>query len=195
MIPRFLPQSILCSRARGEATTIPGERRVVAIEPITAGSLIAVFGGVRVSGAELLARSAETSLGRVTLQIDEDAFLVSTRESAADWINHSCDPNAGLRGRVELVAMRRIDRNEEITFDYATSDGSPYDEFECRCGAPACRRRVCANDWKRPELWTRYRDHFSPYLARRIEALRRTVGFEQSGSSAHPRTSPKQRAI
>ena len=175
MSAKFLPVSVLCSRARGEATVTPGERRVVAIEPIPPGSLLAVFGGVVMDGAELMAASDHASLGRITLQIDEDAFLVSTHESPADWINHSCEPNAGLRGQVSLVALRRITTGEEITFDYATSDGSSYDEFDCGCGSPQCRSRVCGDDWQRPELWTRYRGHFSPYLARRIEAMQRSV--------------------
>ena len=51
-------------------------------------------------------------------------------------------------------------------------DGSVYDEFDCYCGAHNCRGRVTGNDWKNPELWERYHGYFSPYLARRIEALK-----------------------
>lgn len=60
---------------------------------------------------------------------------------------------------------------EEVCFDYAMSDGSPYDEFDCTCGAADCRRRVTGNDWCRPELQQRYAGYFSPYLQRRIEQL------------------------
>jgi S-adenosylmethionine decarboxylase len=51
------------------------------------------------------------------------------------------------------------------------TDGSPYDEFDCTCGAPGCRRRVTGSDWQRPELQARYAGHFSPYLERRIARL------------------------
>ncbi len=60
-----------------------------------------------------------------------------------------------------------------MTIDYAMCDGSPYDEFDCECGSPLCRGRVTGEDWRNPELWQRYAGHFSPYLARRIDALRR----------------------
>ncbi len=183
MNAKFLPLSILCSRARGEDDTVTGQRRVVSTHPIPTGHRIAEFGGVVLDGAALHAASTSTALGRITLQIDEDAFLVSTVESPADWINHSCDPNAGLRGQVALVALRPIREGEEITFDYATSDGSPYDEFDCACGGEQCRTRVRGDDWRRPELWARYHGHFSPYLERRIDALQRDLAYGQPRSS------------
>ena len=36
-----------------------------------------------------------------------------------------------MRGNVMVVAMRDIAVGEELTYDYAMSDGSDYDEFEC----------------------------------------------------------------
>lgn len=35
------------------------------------------------------------------------------------YINHSCNPNTGIRGRVTFVALRDIAKDEEITFDYS----------------------------------------------------------------------------
>lgn len=61
---------------------------------------------------------------------------------------------------------------EEICLDYAMCDGSAYDEFECGCGSPNCRGYVSGDDWKRPELWERYKGYFSPYLQRRIDRLK-----------------------
>ena len=51
------------------------------------------------------------------------------------------------------------------------SDGTPYDQFQCGCGAATCRGKITGEDWRRPELWKRYRGHFTPYLQRRIDAL------------------------
>jgi hypothetical protein len=67
--------------------------------------------------------------------------------------------------------MRDIGVGEEITFDYAMSDSADYDEFDCSCGTPLCRRRVTGDDWMRPDLQHRYAGWFSSYLARRIAAL------------------------
>jgi hypothetical protein len=106
---------------------------------------------------------------RYSLQVEENQYLVSLSDcEPPDYVNHSCDPNAGLSGQITLVAMRDIQPGEEITYDYAMSDGSPYDEFNCSCGSPHCRGHVSGEDWRRTDLWLRYAGYFSPYLQRRI---------------------------
>ena len=144
---------------------------VRAVRPIAAGEVIAVWGGAIV-GAEELA-SLPPEYREHTLQVEEGLFLASLiPDDPADYVNHSCNPNAGLSGQIVLVAMRDIASGEEISFDYAMTDGEPYDEFTCACGAPFCRGKVTGNDWRLPELWQRYQGYFSPYLKRRIDRLR-----------------------
>ena len=70
------------------------------------------------------------------------------------------------------MALREIKAGEELMFDYAMTDGGPYDEFECYCGSSNCRKKITGADWKLPELWDIYEGYFSPYLARRIKILR-----------------------
>lgn len=108
------------------------------------------------------------------IQVDEELYLLTAeKKEPNDCFNHSCEPNLGFTGQIGLMAMRDIEAGEQLTFDYAMSDGGPYDEFDCQCGMPACRHRVTGNDWKRPELWVKYEGFFSSYLARRIEKLRK----------------------
>jgi hypothetical protein len=138
---------------------------------IREGETIVAFGGTVIDRAALLGLPPAAT--RYTLQIDEDLFIVSDRPGPADFVNHSCQPNAGLKGQVVLVAMRTISRDEEITYDYAMSDACAYDEFPCACGSIHCRGVVSGADWARPELWRRYPGYFSPYVQQRIEGLRR----------------------
>lgn len=35
------------------------------------------------------------------------------------YINHSCNPNMGIKGTVTFVALRDIKKGEELTFDYS----------------------------------------------------------------------------
>ncbi len=68
------------------------------------------------------------------LQIGKDAYL--ELDSVSRLFNHSCEPNAGLRGRSTLFALQNIQKGEEITFDYSTT----MDEcFWCTCGSKKCR--------------------------------------------------------
>jgi hypothetical protein len=96
-------------------------------------------------------------------------------DEPADFINHSCDPNCGLQGQIILVAMTDIQPGEEVTFDYAMTDSSPFDEFDCSCASPRCRGKVTRDDWKLPDLWQRYEGYFSTYLGNRINKFRRSI--------------------
>ncbi|MDL1897866.1 SET domain-containing protein [Anaerolineae bacterium CFX7] len=144
---------------------------VFAREPLEKNERIAVWGGEVLTRANFDA--LPDRLRRLSVQIEEGLFLVALHEGPADYINHSCNPNAGMDGQIVVVAMRPLAAGEQICFDYAMTDGSDYDEFECHCGAPNCRHHVTGRDWRKPELWERYAGYFSPYLARRIEKLKR----------------------
>jgi uncharacterized protein len=107
-----------------------------------------------------------------SIQIEDELYLAGAPEpEPADFINHSCAPNCGMHGNTVLIATRAIEPGEAIVYDYAMSDGSDYDEFECACGAADCRGKITGNDWMIPELQLRYRGSFSPYLAQRIASL------------------------
>jgi len=144
---------------------------VFALDAIEQGELISLWGGRMVQKSEL-----DPSMPRFTqrvLQVDEDLYILTAEEPEPnDCFNHSCEPNLGFFGQIGLVAIRDIHAGEELMFDYAMSDGGPYDEFDCYCGSPICRKKITGNDWKLPKLWKKYEGYFSPYLARRIKKLR-----------------------
>ncbi len=143
---------------------------VFAIREIEAGETVAVFGGALCSGQEFAGLSADRRSR--SIQVEEDLFLVGGEiPEDGDLINHSCEPTCRLDGSSILVTMRSVFPGEELTYEYATSDGTPYDEFDCQCGSPLCRGMIRGSDWTRPDLQDRYKGWFSPYLARRIESL------------------------
>jgi hypothetical protein len=164
------PTCYASPRLVGRGCSQKGGHGVYAAAAIRRGELLVVFAGSAVERSEIASLPPERR--RLLLQVEEELYLLSGIEGWADWVNHCCEPNAGLRGQVSLVAMRDIEPGEEICYDYAMSDGSPYDGFDCRCGAASCRRRVSGDDWMKEELWERYRGYFSPYLWDRIERMR-----------------------
>jgi hypothetical protein len=94
------------------------------------------------------------------------------------YVNHSCYPNAGFKGQIFMVAMRKIRLGEEITYDYAmvmhsNPDSSTYFVMECKCGAKRCRGRITENDWQRPELQKRYDGYFQWFLQEKIYRLKK----------------------
>lgn len=153
---------------------------VFAGEPIEQGARLAVLGGHILPLAQL--SELEPIAQETAFQISED--LVCTYASAAelevwedgasgDYFNHSCAPNAGFRSMIEIVALRDIAADEEVTFDYAMCLTADFGDMDCLCGAVNCRGRVTGEDWKLPELQQRYRGYFQPYIAAKIKQLKR----------------------
>jgi len=143
-----------------------------AVEPVDEGELLVVWGGeLRTVDQIAGLQDGDNCHG---LQVDEGVYLWSIRAGdAGDYVNHSCDPNAWVSGQISLLARRAIPVGEEISFDYATTDASNYDTFECHCGSPLCRGVVTGQDWQRADLQERYRGHFSAYIQRRIDKMER----------------------
>jgi hypothetical protein len=159
----------LTPKAEARSTPDKGDGSF-AIRPIARGETVAVFGGHPVTRAELDALPAERRAR--SIQIDQDLFLVSgEHREPGDMVNHSCDPNCGMRGDIVVVAMRDIGVGEELTYDYAMSDASDYDEFACRCGAPACRGVIRGTCFRDPAIVARYGDFFTTFVRARIRAM------------------------
>ncbi len=159
--------SWLTPKAESRVTSDRG-RGTFATEAIEKDEVIAVWAGELLTFSQL----EQLSGGRRAnaLQIAEDLYLVPQELADGDYINHCCEPNAGIDSDRVLVAMRGIKAGEEITYDYAMTDTARYDEFECRCGSEHCRGRVSADDWKRAALRERYNGYFSSYIVRKIDS-------------------------
>jgi len=71
-----------------------------------------------------------------------EVYILWDKEPAG-WApqNHSCDPNTVFAG-LNVVALRDIERGEELTIDYSTFCDERMPEFECECGSKNCRGRI-----------------------------------------------------
>jgi hypothetical protein len=83
------------------------------------------------------------------LQINDDKYI--DLEETPRTFNHSCNPNAFIRGNNELVAIKNIKTGEEITYDYSTTMNDNEDKknkelvmwtCKCNCGADNCRKII-----------------------------------------------------
>ena len=55
------------------------------------------------------------------------------------FTNHSCDPSAAVDASIGvLYALRNINPDEEITFDYSKTESDIQASFDCNCGAENC---------------------------------------------------------
>jgi hypothetical protein len=83
---------------------------------------------------------------RYSIQLGESMHIEASSDLAPlemrerhPWrfLNHACDPNARVQGRL-LIARRPIRAGEQVTFDYTTTELDMAEPFECGCGAKSC---------------------------------------------------------
>ena len=161
-------------------------RGICVKENVRFGELLAISGGHVMSVIEEPIFSDGTK--DLAIMINEDFVIGSKYESEiedTDFFNHSCNPNAGIKGQVFLVAMRDIEADEEVTFDYAmviceSSGKLEGYEFNCLCGSANCRGKVTGKDWMIPELQMRYDGFFSWYLQEKIDKLKVLDGSKRN---------------
>jgi SET domain-containing protein len=74
------------------------------------------------------------------VQTGPDTWIESPK-SPARYINHSCNPNCGIRGLRRLFALKDIKKGEELTWDYSTSEDADW-HWKCRCKSKDCRKVI-----------------------------------------------------
>jgi uncharacterized protein len=147
-------------------------RGLFARTTISAGEVVAVKGGAIIDAAALALIRDQVSPAEI--QVEDDLYIAprTAEEVEANilCLNHSCDPNVGVRGQITFVAMRDIPAGAELTIDYAMIDGNPAERMKCSRGTPHCRKVITGNDWLLPELRRRYAGYFSRYIQERFVA-------------------------
>lgn len=119
---------------------------------------------------------AENKNPELYSQIDEDLFAYNDPES---WcLNHSCDPNCGLKDRV-VIALRTIEAGEEVHYDYSLVEVTIPWRFPCKCGGKHCRRMVTYSDILDAKLIQRSGDAVPPY------AMERTKKYTKANRRNH----------
>jgi len=72
-------------------------------------------------------------------------------ENPAEWApqNHSCDPNTGYQG-LDVISLKKINKGDELTLDYAKFLDDNMMPFQCTCGSPLCRGQIAGKPGNNP---------------------------------------------
>lgn len=106
------------------------------------------------------------------IQMGEDVFLNNNLKTIDDYFNHNCAPNTRINfSRYSFEALRDIEKGEEITWNYLTTE---YDmvrygeDFDCKCGSENCMGRIKGFKFltrtQKQRLWP----YLSPYLMTKL---------------------------
>lgn len=123
-----------------------------ALEPIAAKEMIIEYVGesIRQQVAEHREKSyLRTGIGSSYLfRIDENTVIDATKKGGiARFINHCCNPSCTAKiikvdgkKRIVIYALRDIEANEELTYDYKFErETNDAERIRCLCGAPGCK--------------------------------------------------------
>lgn len=112
-------------------------RGVFAVRSIDAGQVIFRIKGSLITLAETIAKGSKSFY---PVQVAPNLYVDVV--SPACFLNHSCEPNAGFHKSIFLVAIRPIQKGEEIVFDYSTTMSGDPEVMACLCAQPTCRERI-----------------------------------------------------
>jgi len=102
-----------------------------------------------------------------SMRITEDFSLQYESSGSSEcFINHSCDPNCFISfftGIPNLVAIKDIKKDEELFYDYNTTN-LRIEGFYCKCGSAKCKRQIKGYDFLTPADQKEINRYLSPYI-------------------------------
>lgn len=143
-----------------------------AIRPIKRDEIVGIKGGHIINWEKL--KKVKHLIDDSYFQIDDNFVIGPLKKKEVSkimmFLNHSCNPNVGVRGEITFVAMRDIKTGEELTIDYAMTDNDNY-KTKCNCGQKNCRKVITGKDWQNNMLRNKYRGYFSRYIQDKIDKI------------------------
>ncbi|MEZ4699746.1 MAG: SET domain-containing protein [Rhodothermales bacterium] len=126
-------------------------RGVFAARHFKPGELILTFSGPRIDHTSPL---HHTEHAGNLLQTGKYTYIYP--DAPGLYVNHSCEPNAGIFPHRRLVALTPVEPGEEIRFDYSTTMDDGIWTLNCLCGQPTCRHVVTDFKTLDPQLQASY---------------------------------------
>ncbi len=124
---------------------------IFALRKIKKGEKICIMMGKRVPINELkkMYKSGKEKIDD-PFQINNKTYIILKKPYI--YFNHSCNPNSGIKGINTLVVIKNIKKDEEITYDYSTTEWTDDDSWgikwnkiwkiPCKCKSKNCRKFI-----------------------------------------------------
>ncbi len=149
-------------------------RGLFAIRPIKKNDIVGIKGGYIIDWETH--KKIKHLIGDSCFQIDDNFVIGPVKKNEIEksmmYLNHSCNPNVGVRGEITFVAMRDIGAGEELAIDYAMVDNDIY-KMRCNCRQKNCRKIITGKDWRNKILQKKYQSYFSRYIQDKINNIQR----------------------
>jgi SET domain-containing protein len=144
------------------------------IELRAQGGELGVFARASIDAGErlvLLAHVFVDSPSQHTIQLDARRHQAGTSE-LDDYFNHSCAPNCLLDvTALTFVAARAIAADEQLSFNYLTTEWSLDAPFSCWCAGPECVQEIRGFKHLPRARQLAMKPVISPFLRRQLATL------------------------
>jgi len=157
---RIWPHRWITPKAEPRDSGIHGTG-MFAKDPIAKDEIVAMYGGVIVPRSNI-AKYQNVMGGIYGIQVEEDFFICPT-EPKGGLFNHSCNPTLGYQNQITVVAVRDVNPDDELAFDYAFSE-TTFEPFTCTCNSDICRHTIKPTDWESSGLQRKWSKYFTPFL-------------------------------
>lgn len=133
---------------------------------ILAGSLVVV------------GKPREVSKERTNMSFQVDVNSHVLLDDPAERLNHSCNPNLGVRlnsfGGYNFYARRDIEKGEELTWCYPTTEYESIAVPKCFCGSSNCLKQIKGWEYLPAEMKQEFKDqNFIPDFILQMEKIAR----------------------
>lgn len=132
------------------------QNALFALRPYQPGEIIADFSAGTIA--------AEPTY--LTVQVGVDKHITLQPEFL-QYINHSCDPNVFFNTTtMELVALKELQPEEELTFFYPSTEWSMTQPFNCYCGSEKCIQEISGAAYLSKQVQEKYR--FTDFIQQQL---------------------------
>ncbi len=102
----------------------------------------------------------------LSLQIDHHRHIHLEPEFL-QYLNHSCDPNVYVDvTHHEIICLRDIEENEEVTFFYPSTEWDMEQAFDCGCRSANCLGEIKGAMHLEEHVLARYK--FTPHIMEKL---------------------------
>lgn len=135
---------------------------VIAKREIKKGELIAKIDGTIYTPTilEKLSEKKYRDVRSHAIQFHPDKWRDSM---LARLLNHSCQPNCGIKNLFNIVSMRVIKKGEELTWDYDMAENDNW-RMKCKCGSKNCRGVIRGYRYLPDSFRKKYKGYISRWL-------------------------------
>lgn len=135
-----------------------------ALKNIQKGEIIADWTGGPIYESESCTKLPTEEIADHAIQYEEHQWIDT--EGIGRYSNHSCEPNCGIKGKFQVVAMKDIKKGLWLTWDYEMTEDSDW-RMECKYGTPSCRKIIGAFRNMPQKVRKKYKGYISDWLVKK----------------------------